>query len=96
MPHVDAALDQPAHLAVQDPLLLKTFAKEIHAETERLCAGYKISRERAELRATHGVLRVEAQMRAVHKNLSNFVPASSVGRRLSATPNSAKSSRLRP
>lgn len=81
MPHVDAALNQPAHLAVQDPLLLRTFAKEIHAETERLCAGYKISRERAELRATHGVLRVEAQMRAVHKNLSNFVPASSVGRR---------------
>lgn len=80
MPHIDDALAQSLDIAVKDPLLLKTFAKEIDAEAKRLYAGFRISREHAERRAVYGVLRVEAQMRAVHKNARLFVPASSVGR----------------
>ncbi len=80
MPHIDDALAQSLDVAVKDPLLLKTFAKEIDAEAKRLYAGFRISREHAERRAVYGVLRVEAQMRAVHKNAIKFVPASSVGR----------------
>ena len=75
MNEVNAALSQPLHQAVQDPILLSAFAAQIQAREKVLLEQYIITPEDARLRATAEVLRMQGQIHKMVVNITKFVPA---------------------